>query len=87
MSDFHNTHYVEFFSKSHFSVPVFVAVNCATFDALSRLSSHDTDLCFATNHCFICLSPVHRVESCPKRSLGMLLCRQLDDLHSKFFIF
>jgi hypothetical protein len=41
MSDYHNTHWVEFFSKSRFSAPVFMAVNCMTFDVLSRLTGPD----------------------------------------------
>jgi hypothetical protein len=52
------------------------------FDTLSRLTGSDTDLCFATNHCFICFQAMHRSEVCPQRSLGMLFCKRLDDPHS-----
>jgi hypothetical protein len=54
MSDYHNTHWVEFFPKSRFSAPVFTAVNCMTFDTLSHLTGPDVDLFFATNRCFMC---------------------------------
>jgi hypothetical protein len=84
MSDYHNTHWVEFSLKSRFSTLVFVAVNCMTFDALSRLSGPDADLFFATNHCFVCHHALHRSESCPQRSLGMLFCKHLDDPHREF---
>jgi hypothetical protein len=84
MSDYHNTHWVEFYPKSRFSALVFMAVNCITFDALSRLTSPDADLFFATNRCFICYHALHRSENCPHRSLGMLFCKCLDDPHSKF---
>jgi hypothetical protein len=89
MSDYHTMHWVEFFPKSRFSPPVFVAVNCMIFDALSRLTGPDADLFFATNHCFVCCHAVHRTESCPQRNLGMLFCKRLDDPHrtslSRFF--
>jgi hypothetical protein len=62
MSDYHNVHWVEFFPKSRFSAPVFTAVNCMTFDALSRLTGPDADLFFATNRCFVCHHAVHRTE-------------------------
>jgi hypothetical protein len=81
MSDYHNTHWVEFYPKSRFSAPVFVAVNCMMFDAMSRLTGPDADLFFATNRCFICHHSMHRTESCPQRSLGMLFCKRLDDPH------
>jgi hypothetical protein len=84
MSDYHNVHWVEFFPKSHFSAPVFTAVNCMTFDALSHLTGPDADLFFATNRCFVCHHAVHRTESCPQRSLGMLFCKRLDDPHREF---
>jgi hypothetical protein len=87
MSNFHTTHWVEFYPKSHFSAPVFVAVNCITFDAISRLSGSDADLLFATNHCFICYQAIHRSESCPLRSLGMLFCKRLDDPHSELVLY
>jgi hypothetical protein len=64
MSDYHNVHWVEFYPKSHFSPPVFVTVNCITFDVLSRLTGPDADLCFTTNHCFICFQAMHRSEIC-----------------------
>jgi hypothetical protein len=81
MSDYHNTHWVEFFPKSRFSAPVFTPVNCMTFDVLSCLTGFDADLFFATNHCFVCHQAVHRTESCPQCSLGMLFCKRLDDPH------
>jgi hypothetical protein len=81
MSDYHNTHWVEFFPKSHFSAPVFTAINCITFDALSRLTGPDVDLLFATNRCFVCLHALHQAESCPQCSLEMLFCKRLDDPH------
>jgi hypothetical protein len=81
MSDYHNTHWVEFFPKSRFSASVFMAVNCVTFDALSHLTGPDADLFFATNRCFVCHHTVHRTESCPQRSLGMLFCKRLNDPH------
>jgi hypothetical protein len=81
MSDYHNVHWVEFFSKSHFSPPIFVAVNCTTFDALSHLNGSDADLFFATNRCFICFHALHRSAVCPQSSLGMLFCKRLDDPH------
>jgi hypothetical protein len=75
-------HWVEFYPKSHFSPPVFLGVNCITFDALSRLTGSDADLCFATNRCFIYFQNMHRSEVCPQRSLGMLFCKRLNDPHS-----
>jgi hypothetical protein len=81
MSDYHNMHWVEFYPKSRFSTPIFVAVNCIMFDALSRLTGPDADLFFATNRCFVCYHAVHRTESCPQRSLGMLFCKRLDNPH------
>jgi hypothetical protein len=81
MSDYHNTHWVEFFPKSRFSASVFTAVNCMTFDALSRLTGPDADLFFATNRCLVCHHALHRTESCPQHSLGMLFCKRLDDPH------
>jgi hypothetical protein len=84
MSDYHNVDWVEFFPKSHFSAPVFTAVNCITFDTLSRLTSPDADLFFATNRCFACHHTVHCTENCPQRSLGMLFCKCLNDPHSEF---
>jgi hypothetical protein len=30
---------------------------------------------------------LHRSESCPQRSLGMLFCKCLDDPHSTSFVF
>jgi hypothetical protein len=51
------------------------------FDALSRLTGPDANLCFATNCCFICFQALHRTEVCPQRSLGMLFCKRLDDPH------
>jgi hypothetical protein len=77
----HNTHWVEFFPKSRFSASVFMAINCVTFDTLSHLTGPDADLFFATNRCFVCHHAVHRMESCPQRSLGMLFCKCLDDPH------
>jgi hypothetical protein len=84
MSDYHNVHWVGFFPKSRFSAPVFTAVNCMTFDVLSRLTGPDADLFFATNRCFVCHHAVHRTESCPQCSLGMLFCKRLDDPHHEF---
>jgi hypothetical protein len=84
MSDYHNVHWVEFFTKSCFSAPVFTAVNCITFDALSHLTGPNADLFFATNHCFACHHAVHRTENCPQRSLRMLFCKRLNDPHSEF---
>jgi hypothetical protein len=52
-----------------------------TFDVLSRLTGPDADLFFATNRCFVCHHAVHRTDSCPQRSLGMLFCKRLDDPH------
>jgi hypothetical protein len=83
MSDYHNVQWVEFFPKSHFSAPVFTAVNCMTFDVLSHLTGPDADLFFAANRCFACHHAVHRTESCPQRSLGMLFCKRLNDPHHK----
>jgi hypothetical protein len=83
MSDYHNVHWVEFFPKSRFLAPVFTAVNCITFDALSCLTGSDADLFFATNHCFVCHHAVHRTENCPQCSLGMLFCKRLDNPHSE----
>jgi hypothetical protein len=45
MSDYHRLHWVSFYKQSIFSAPVFVSMNCAAFDALSRLNDHDADLC------------------------------------------
>jgi hypothetical protein len=81
MSHYHNVHWVEFFPKSCFSTPVFMAVNCIMFDVLSHLTGPDTDLFFTTSHCFICHHALHRSESCPQRSLGTLFCKCLDDPH------
>jgi hypothetical protein len=61
--------------------PIFTAVNCITFDMLSRLTGPDVDLFFATNRCFACHHAVHHTENCPQRSLGMLFCKYLDDPH------
>jgi hypothetical protein len=83
MSDYHNTHWVEFFPKSRFSAPVFTAINCMTFDALSHLTGPNANLFFATNRCFVCHHSVHCTESCPQCSLGMLFCKRLDDPHRK----
>jgi hypothetical protein len=83
MSDFHNTHFIEFFPKSHFSKPVFIAVNCVTFNAISRLSDSDADLLFAMNRCFVCCHAVHHTEACPQRTHGMLFCKCLNDPHSE----
>jgi hypothetical protein len=58
-----------------------MAVNCMAFDALSCLTGPDADLFFATNRCFVCHHAVHRTESCPQCSLGMLFCKCLDDPH------
>jgi hypothetical protein len=58
-----------------------MAVNCMTFDVLSRLTGPDANLFFATNCCFVCHHAVHRTESCPQRSIGMLFCKRLDDPH------
>jgi hypothetical protein len=85
MSDYHNKHYIEFFPKSRFSAPVFVAVNCIMFDALSRLSGPNADLFFATSRCFVCDHALHHSESCPQHSLGMLFCKRLDDPHHMSF--
>jgi hypothetical protein len=52
-----------------------------TFDVLSRLTGPDADLFFATSCCFVCHHAVHRTESCPQCSLGMLFCKRLDDPH------
>jgi hypothetical protein len=86
MSDYHNTHWVEFFPKSRFSIPVFMAMNCITFDVLSRLTGPDADLFFATNHCFVCHHALHRTENCPQRNIGMLFCKRLDDPHREFVL-
>jgi hypothetical protein len=84
MSDYHNVHWVEFLPKSRFSAPVFTAVNCITFNALSHLTGPDADLFFATSRCFICHHALHCSESCPQRSLGMLFCKRLDNPHREF---
>jgi hypothetical protein len=77
----HSSHSYEFFSKSLYSPPVVVALSCVTFDTLSRLTPADADLCFATDHCFVCRITKHHVDICPQRCLGMLLCQRLDDVH------
>jgi hypothetical protein len=82
----HSSHSFEFFHKSLFSFPVVTTVNCVMFDALSHLSGANADLCFATKRCFICRIATHRIDSCPQCSLGMLLCKQLDDGHSTSFL-
>jgi hypothetical protein len=61
-----------------------MAVNCITFDALSQLTGPDADLFFATNHCFVCHHAVHHTENCPQRSIGMLLCKRLDNPHCEY---
>jgi hypothetical protein len=87
MSDYHNVHWVGFYHRSCFSAPVFVAVNCITFEALSCLSGPDADFFFATSHCFVCHHALHRSESCPQCSLGFLFCKRLDDPHRESFVF
>jgi hypothetical protein len=82
----HSSHLFKFFYKSLFSLPVVTTVNCVTFDALSCSTGADADLCFATKRCFVCRIASHRVDVCPQRSLGMLLCKRLDDVHSESFI-
>jgi hypothetical protein len=79
----HTSHSYKFFSKSLYSPPVLVALSCMTFDALSRLTSADADLCFATDRCFVCQIAKYHVDICPQCCLGMLLCQRLDDVHSK----
>jgi hypothetical protein len=81
MSDYHNSHWVEFFHKSRFSAPIFVEVNCITFDVLSRLNEHDADLFFAMSHCFICHHTLHRSEACSQCSYAFLFCKRLTDPH------
>lgn len=83
---FHSTHYVEFFHKSLFSLPIFTTVNCVTFDAISRVTGADANLCFATKCCFTCRIANHHADVCPQRSLGMLLCRRLEDFHSELIV-
>jgi hypothetical protein len=78
---YHNTYFVEFFHHSHFSKPIFVSMNCITFDTYLRLTSSDADLFFATNRCFACFHAVHRAEVCPHRSFGTPFCMRLDDPH------
>jgi hypothetical protein len=86
MSNYHTTHWVKFYPKSCFSALVFMAVNCITFDALSRLTGPDADLFFATNRCFICHHVVHHAETCPQRSIRMMFCKRLDDPHCEFVV-
>jgi hypothetical protein len=82
----HSSHSFKFFHKSLFSLPVVITVNCMTFDALSRLTGANADLCFATKRCFVCRIAHHRVDNCPQRCLGMLLCKRLDDVHRESFV-
>jgi hypothetical protein len=81
----HSSHAYEFFSKSLFSPPIVVALSCTNFDALSCLTPADADLCFATKRCFVCRIASHHSDACPQRSLGMLLCKWLDDVHRESF--
>jgi hypothetical protein len=60
-------------------------MNCAAFDALSRLTDHDADLCFLSDRCFICYSEAHHALACPKRGLGRLFCKRLTDPHRECF--
>jgi hypothetical protein len=83
MSDYHRLHWVSFYKQSVFSAPVFVSMNCAAFDALSRLNDHDADLCFLADHCFICFKEAHHAATCPTRGLGRLFCKRLVDPHRK----
>jgi hypothetical protein len=71
--------------RSVTTTPVFVAVNCITFDTLSCLTGPNADLFFVTNRCFICHHALHRSESCPQHSLGTLFCKRLDDPHCASF--
>jgi hypothetical protein len=82
----HSSHSYEFFSKSLFSPPVVVTISCVTFDALSRLTPADADLCFATKCCFICRIANHHVDACPQHCLGMLLCKRLENVHRELFV-
>jgi hypothetical protein len=82
MSNYHNTHWVEFYHRSCFSAPVFVAVNCITFDTVSQLSEYDADLFFVMGRCFICHHALHRSKACPQRGYGIWFCKcLLDDPH------
>jgi hypothetical protein len=85
MSDYHCIHWVSFFKQSLFSAPTFVSLDCVAFDALSRLTDHDADLCFLADHCFICLAEMHHAMICPKHSLGKLFCKRLNDPHHERF--
>jgi hypothetical protein len=77
LSDYHNAHWVEFYKCSCFSAPVFVPMNCFTFDTLSCLSDDDANLFFATSHCFICHFATHRTEVCPRCGHHLLFCKCL----------
>jgi hypothetical protein len=83
MSDYHRLHWVSFYKQSVFSAPVFVSMNCAALDALSRLNDHDADLCFLADRCFICFKEAHYAVTCLKRGLGRLFCKRLVDPHRK----
>jgi hypothetical protein len=86
MSDYHNVHWVRFYERLLFSAPVYVPVNCFTFDALSRLSDHNADLFFCLGRCFICHFAMHCIEVCPKRGFGMLFCKRLDNPHREWLV-
>jgi hypothetical protein len=86
LSDYHNIQWVEFYKHSVFSAPVFVPVNCFTFDALSRLSDDNANLFFVTGCCFVCHVATHHIEVCPHRVHHLLFCKRLlDQPHCKWF--
>jgi hypothetical protein len=75
MSDFHTFHWHTFFHDSVFSKPVHLQINCCTFDALSCLSPHDTDLLFCTGCCFICKTSTYHSEKCTMKSPSVWFCQ------------
>jgi hypothetical protein len=77
LSNYHNVHWVEFYKHSVFSAPVFMPMNCFTFDALSCLSDDDMNLFFVMGCCFICHVTTHRTEVCPHRGHHLLFCKRL----------
>jgi hypothetical protein len=58
-----------------------VAVNCHTFDALSRLSLDNANLFFCMGCCFVCHTTLHHVEQCSVKGHHILFCKCLDDPH------